>query len=74
MVTLQKRHAGVEIAAGDEAADAVFDEFGDLRRLFVQRGWVAPTPDGKPHTLPETPILQTSGRERLADTERVSHA
>ncbi|AWJ93488.1 HAD family hydrolase (plasmid) [Azospirillum baldaniorum] len=74
MITLQKRHAGVKIAEGDQAADAVFDEFGELRRLFVQRGWMKPVPDGTPHGLPETPIMQTGGRSQLADAERLPHS
>lgn len=33
-VTLQKRHAGVRVSS---AADAVFDDFGELRRFFQAR-------------------------------------
>ncbi|GAA4249251.1 HAD-IA family hydrolase [Azospirillum formosense] len=57
MVTLQKRHAGVRIAEGAQAADAVFDEFGELRRLFVQRGWMTSHEDGRPVGLPENAIM-----------------
>lgn len=37
-VTLQKRHPGVKIEAGERAADIVFDDFGDLRRVFSKFG------------------------------------
>lgn len=35
-VGLQKKHAGVKILEGDDAPDAVFDGFGDLRRFFAK--------------------------------------
>jgi len=37
MVTLQKRHAGVAVARGGDAADAVFDDFAELSRLLKGR-------------------------------------
>ncbi len=36
MVTLQKRHDGVTVAAGQDGADAVFDDFADLRHWLRQ--------------------------------------
>jgi HAD superfamily hydrolase (TIGR01549 family) len=35
-VTLQKRHAGVKLGEGTYAADAVFDEFCDVRQAFAK--------------------------------------
>ena len=57
MVTLQKCHEGVKIAKGEHAADAVFDDFGDLRRLFVQRGWIKSSSASKTIGLPESATL-----------------
>lgn len=37
-VTLQKRHAGVEIGTGLSEPDAVFDDFGALRKLIKKLG------------------------------------
>lgn len=41
IVTLQKRHEGVVVPEGDEAADAVFDHFSDLRSLLYSREWIS---------------------------------
>jgi putative hydrolase of the HAD superfamily len=40
IVTIQKRHAGVVVPKGNEAADAVFDHFSDLRYLLKSKGWI----------------------------------
>jgi putative hydrolase of the HAD superfamily len=40
MITLQKCHDGVKIAEGGQGADAVFSDFGELRRYCLQRGWL----------------------------------
>ena len=40
IVTIQKRHDGVVVPQGDEAADAVFDDFSDLRSLLQSREWI----------------------------------
>lgn len=37
MVTLQKRHTGVQVLSGERAPDVVFDEFGELRQIFFPR-------------------------------------
>jgi len=37
-VTLQKIHAGVDIGIGINAADAIFNEFADLRKLIAKFG------------------------------------
>ncbi|MBF0136925.1 MAG: HAD family hydrolase [Magnetococcales bacterium] len=42
MVTLQKRHAGVEVGQGSAQADVIFDHFGELREFFgllQQKRW-----------------------------------
>lgn len=37
-VTLQKIHEGIELGAGENAPDASFNEFGELRRLIARQG------------------------------------
>ena len=40
MITLQKKHAGVEIAVGENSADAVFDDFSEIRSIFIKNSWL----------------------------------
>ncbi|MNN86348.1 hypothetical protein D3C81_2037560 [compost metagenome] len=37
-VTLQKTHAGVELGEGENAPDASFGSFSDLRKLIARLG------------------------------------
>jgi hypothetical protein len=37
-VTLQKVHEGTPIGTGENAPDAAFNEFGELRRLIARLG------------------------------------
>lgn len=45
MVTLQKRHDGVAVAAGQDSADAVFDEFADLRHWLSRHADLIRAPE-----------------------------
>lgn len=40
MITLQKQHAGVKVTDAENCADAVFDDFDDIRSLFLKNKWL----------------------------------